>query len=68
MIKAVPHLKSRLTTIEVELQVLREEVGKITQEKTSAHAFSALKGLWKGQGGFSAEEIEQAQYKFSDKL
>ncbi len=38
MAKTVPYLKSRLATIEVELEVLKEEVGKIAQEeeKTSS--------------------------------
>lgn len=61
-------LTNKLISLETELMVLRAELVKLlgpSQEAPKPPPFSALEGIWGGQGNFSLEEIQAAEIQLS---
>ncbi len=60
---SITTLKSKIVSLEAELEVLREETKHMTfsGKNTPKKSFASLEGLLGGKGQFSEKEIEESE-------
>lgn len=60
-----PWLNSRLKSLELELKILK---AKIPQTPNDSKLFSSLYGVLKGQSESTLEEIQEVEYRGSERI
>ncbi len=60
------NLAIKITSIETQLELLKNTVGKKKKNKNLGLCF--LKGILKGRGKFTEEEIQSVKAKFKNKI
>lgn len=61
------NLAIKITSIETQLELLKNSVGK-KKRNNKSYGLCFLKGILKGRGKFTEEEIEAVRAKFKNKI
>lgn len=59
-------LASKITSLELQLKVLKGQIKKKEKVKKKVKKFSELYGIFKGKGDFSYDEIKEAEIKLGE--